>query len=223
MSFYRVAAFSAAVVVIAAPLAASTVSGTATYRLTGDLTLISSGGSMLEFLDLTATTGLTASEAIGLHGAAGFSWATPAEVTTLLDAFGLGSVTTDATAWNRGIRSVDIDAVRRFHEAIGVTYTSGSQSYAIGYVDDGDASSGGSGLVNVRDLSGDGSIFVNHHDFGDGDNGGARGNIGYFLVRPAPSVTRSDPVPTVPGPAAAVSLGAALFGLVVLRRRRRTA
>jgi hypothetical protein len=85
------------------PAKAATLLGTGTYQTTNDLTRINDGGTVLEFLDLTATDGgLTRAQAEAAYPT--FTLATVAQVTALFDAFGI------AFSFSAGVL-VDLGAV----------------------------------------------------------------------------------------------------------------
>ena len=76
------------------PAPAATLIGNGTFNFYHDLTRIEDNGTVLEFLDLRFTTGLTEAQALATYGSGGglnggFTVATAAQVASLFDAFGI--------------------------------------------------------------------------------------------------------------------------------------
>lgn len=88
-SVVRSALLAAGLISAATSVSAATLLGTGTYLATDDLTRIDDGGTVLQFLDLTATIGQSASEAAAAYASAGFSVAGVDQMVALLDAFGM--------------------------------------------------------------------------------------------------------------------------------------
>ena len=86
-----IVAGSMAVVLTATPVsAAALLLGTGTLDNADDLTRIQTGsGNVLEFLDLTATDGLSVASALATYSTDGFRWADDTEIAPLLEAFGI--------------------------------------------------------------------------------------------------------------------------------------
>ena len=83
----------ALLVVSLAPMtqAAPVLIGDATLNTTNDLTVVHSGGVEYEFLDLTATYGMSVQSALSLYAgpSLGFHWANGADMTALFGAFNI--------------------------------------------------------------------------------------------------------------------------------------
>lgn len=58
-------------------------------RAPGDLTVVQEGGTLYEFLDLTATLNVHVNDAIAAFQSDGFSWADASDMTVLLSAFNI--------------------------------------------------------------------------------------------------------------------------------------
>ena len=71
------------------PAKAATLLADGTYQNANDLTRIDNGGTVLEFLDLTATQGLSLISNLATFQSAGFSVATDTQVSALFSAFGI--------------------------------------------------------------------------------------------------------------------------------------
>jgi hypothetical protein len=81
--------FVSATTLGAAKAATATLLADGTYSTLNDLTRINDGGTVLEFLDLTATQGLSPLSNLTTYQSAGFSVATDTQVGALFSAFGI--------------------------------------------------------------------------------------------------------------------------------------
>lgn len=63
--------------------------GNGTLNAPNDLTRIQSNAGVLEYLDLTTTSGQTVAQATSMFGSSGFRWAGGAEIAELFSAFGI--------------------------------------------------------------------------------------------------------------------------------------
>ena len=206
---------SGAVATFAALIAASTIQaatyiGDGTLSSANDLTRIDDGGSVFEFLDLTATAGMKAADAEAAYAGNGFSLATYADVTRLLDAFGFVAPTLPGLGARVGFSGGD-DA--GFIAALGDTY--GNAAFAS--FDNG-AGSTGYLCISMGTCSPQNFVYT----YGGFDGHYA---LGALLVRSAPT---SQPIvnrvaPTVPVPAALPLLLTGVGGLAFLAKRRKSA
>jgi hypothetical protein len=86
---YGIAVAVLSIVAVHGAIANGVLLGTGTLNNVDDLTRIQVGGNVLEFLDLSATSGSTVASAVSTYGGYGFHWATGSEVTNLYSAFGI--------------------------------------------------------------------------------------------------------------------------------------
>lgn len=188
-------------------MAAGTLLADGTLNSPGDLTRIQvSPTSVLEFLDLSVTNGMTVGTAVSSFSGFGFRWANGLEVSDLSSAFGIsygnqaGAITT--TTSNQVGRA-------SFVSRLSPTYLNGS----LGWVDDLTTSTFHTFLcVGTNTCEGTqppgGSFVFNTSQFWPSNP-----TIGVFLVRVVP----------VPEPATYVLFSAGVLSIAVLRRRRPTA
>jgi hypothetical protein len=179
---------------------AATLVGDRTYATTGDLTRIDDGGALLDFLDLTVTKGQTVATATGTYGGDGFAVANAAQITALLDAFGIVYAFNPGSFADLGASGASAAA---FGASLGITYAANA---SLGTY----AESAGSGPYSYLCISsGDCSAasFTGDSDLSSGDS-----ILGVFLVRAA--------VSDVPLPAALPLLAVGIAGLTLLGRRR---
>ena len=80
---------AASSVVSTPAFAAPVLIGGATLNATDDLTVIQDGAQVFQFLDVSITAGMSVATALATFGAAGFHWATGADVARLYGAFGI--------------------------------------------------------------------------------------------------------------------------------------
>jgi hypothetical protein len=201
-----------------APASASTILlGTGTYANANDLTSIQTAdGRLWEWLDLTATAGLTVNDAVITFASGGFRWATGSEVASLYDAFGIGY------SFLQGVRTdlaARADAMETFVNYLGFTHRDNPflpTVSAYGWIDDHTSST--SHTYSCLSISGGCSPF-SYVDNVERTFWPNSSHIGVYLVR-----DRSD-TQTVPEPTTLALLSVALAAggacqLVGARRKR---
>jgi len=178
--------------------AATAFVGTATLTAANDLTVVSDGTNTLQFLDLTATYGLTVEASVSAYSAQGFRLASGGEVSTLFAAFNIVYGFKTNGLYVLGANPTDTASLA---DLLGRDSVSGA---AIGWLDDHTTSF----RTTYACLSGcSNDSFINHASIKV-----AHPQIATFLVR--------DVATAVPEPSTLVLFGAALAGLVVVRKRR---
>lgn len=116
---------------------AATLIGSATLNGPGDLTVIDDNGTIFEFLDLSATDGLSVTAALAANP--GFALATETEVTALFGAFGIayaftpGPGTFDTTDISGSV--TDAEATL-FMNTLGLTLVDASGQASVGFYAD---------------------------------------------------------------------------------------
>lgn len=197
------AALIAACAFVAPAQAAPIVVGTATLINENDLTVIEDGAVAYEFLDLTATAGLTQAQALASYGTYGFMLAGTADITRALGAFGFTYVTPGAFT-SLGENAANSNSF--------INYFGKTLDFVVNYSSAGsfmDDVVGHSYLCISNNLCSPPN-FVNNSALFDGSNW-----IGVFLVRQA-----GDSSADVPEPASLAILGLGLAGVAATRRRR---
>lgn len=223
-----VATFAASAVLLSGPLAAATLLSPATLANPDDLTRIDDGGTVLEFLNLTATLGVSITDAVSTYVGDGFSLATEAQMISLLDAFGIGY------AWSEGsaqfLPSTNAQRVA-FAQSLGPTFDSGRFLRVLGFYDGPPDLSQPPGFpFSYLCVSGDAVADTDQGQcspvaFSNNLVSDQSSIIGSFLVRNGGLVTdpdggSSDPS-VIPLPAAGWMLIAGLAGLGAVGRRAR--
>jgi hypothetical protein len=183
---------------------AATLVGERTYVTAGDLTRIDDGGALLDFLDLTVTTGQSVSDAAADYAGDGFSVATAAQITALLDAFNIVYAFVPGAATEM---TAPVGMSASFVNYFGATLTSA----ALGFYEDS-SSLNPSAYLCISTATCSAANFTNDRAFASQYSIDGDGAIGTFLVRAG--------VSDVPLPAAAPLLLAGIAGLTLLRRRR---
>jgi len=199
-----------AVLALTAPfgaVSAATLLPAGTLNTTDDLTRIDDAGTVLEFLDVSATTGQTSASALSTYSASGFAVATFAQVTSLFDAFNITLPSFPSTSVSFSV--VSADAANAI-DALGATFTGGNGDRGvIGNFDRGDGQiawmciAEGTGACSPTGQIGNNSLFDGHQFWG------------VYMVREINSAA-------VPLPAGFPLLLAGLgcFGIVSRKRRR---
>ncbi len=189
--------------------------GSGTLNTANDLTVVQNGTVNYEFLDLTATYGLSVASSVGLYGGSGFHWANGADMTVLLGAFNIayghfpGGGLYAPTSLNPLVSVNAIDAANLatfLGKAPGV-------NGALGWIDE-DTSLTNHTYICTGDACTPKIFLQQGQPFWP-----AVSIIGTFLVRNYDTAPPQSSVP-VPGALALFSLG--LAGLGVMRRRKTT-
>jgi hypothetical protein len=173
----------------------------------GDLTRVSEGASVLEFLDWTVTIGQSAAAALATYSAAGFSVATETQMASLFSAFGmtyafLPGNYVDLTA-SGNVTSAQASA---FTASVGATfYDAALATYA------NSAANGPYSYLCVSVSSCSPASFTSDTDISSGDS-----IVGIALVR-------TGGISAVPVPAGLPLLLTGLAGFVGLRRKQKRA
>jgi hypothetical protein len=187
---------------------AATLVGERTYVTAGDLTRIDDGGALLDFLDLTVTTGQSVSDAAADYAGDGFSVATAAQITALLDAFNIVYAFVPGAATEM---TAPAGMSASFVNYLGTTLTNVNGVAALGFYEDS-SSLNPSAYLCISTATCSAANFTNDRAFASQYSIDGDGAIGTFLVRAG--------VSDVPLPAAAPLLLAGIAGLTLLRRRR---
>jgi hypothetical protein len=178
----------------------SSLIGTGTLNSADALTIVqASGGTTLEWLDLSTTDGMSVSDAMSAYQGDGFRWATGADIAELYAAFGITYGATSSSSYDLGI---DITTAQNFVSYLGAT----SSSNALGWIDDLD-----NGTNHTHDCIGSAcnpyGFVSNVPTFWPSNSA-----IGVYMVR--------DSV-AAPIPAALWLFGSGLLGLLGIARRRK--
>ena len=206
-----IVAGSMAVVLTATPVsAAALLLGTGTLDNADDLTRIQTGsGNVLEFLDLTATDGLSVASALATYATDGFRWADDTEIAPLLEAFGISYAIQPMNLTVLG--GVGGGNNTNFVNYLGTTATTFDGDASVGWIDALTTATDHS-YVCVGPACVSGGFTLN-------SSGGWPSNrdLGVFLVRDG-----ADAVP-VPEPASLTlqGLGLCLAGMAGRRWRQR--
>ena len=204
MKTFRHVIATAALSVFAVPaaMASGVLLGTGTLNTTNDLTRIQAGASVLEFLDLSATSGLSVSAAVSAYGANGFHWATGSEVSDLFSAFGITYSNSAGAVSDLGASLTDRTSFVGY-----LGETGGQAGHSLGWIDD--LTGGGFHTYSCIAINSCGPVsFV----FNVPDAYGiwpSDFQIGVYLVRDA-----------VPEPTTYALMAAGLAGLAAMRRRQ---
>ena len=204
MKTFRHVIATAALSVFAVPaaMASGVLLGTGTLNTTNDLTRIQAGASVLEFLDLSATSGLSVSAAVSAYGANGFHWATGSEVSDLFSAFGITYSNSAGAVSDLGASLTDRTSFVGY-----LGETGGQAGHSLGWIDD--LTGGGFHTYSCIAINSCGPVsFV----FNAPDAYGiwpSEFQIGVYLVRDA-----------VPEPTTYALMAAGLAGLAAMRRRQ---
>jgi len=207
MKTFRHVIAAAALSVFAVPAAMATgvLLGTGTLNTTDDLTRIQVGSNVLEFLDLSTTSGSTVSAAVSAYSGNGFHWATGSEVSDLYSAFGITYANSPGAVSDLGAGLAERTSFVGY-----LGQTAGQAGHSLGWIDD--LTGGGFHTYSCIAIDSCGPLsFV----YNVPDNYGiwpAEFQVGVFLVR--------DGVPAVPEPTTYALMAAGLAGLAALRRRR---
>ncbi len=103
--------------------------GNATLNSADDLTVIQDGSQVLQFLDFSATQGVSVANSLATYGASSFRWATGTEVAQLYAAFGF---TYQSIATTFAILNVPTANAASFISYLGTTVGDA----ALGWIDD---------------------------------------------------------------------------------------
>ena len=204
MKTFRHVIAAAALSVFAVPAAMATgvLLGTGTLNTTDDLTRIQVGSNVLEFLDLSTTSGSTVSAAVSAYSGNGFHWATGSEVSDLFSAFGITYSNSAGAVSDLGASLTDRTSFVGY-----LGETGGQAGHSLGWIDD--LTGGGFHTYSCIAINSCGPVsFV----FNVPDAYGiwpSEFQVGVYLVRDA-----------VPEPTTYALMAAGLAGLAAMRRRQ---
>ncbi|MFT7028186.1 MAG: hypothetical protein ACJAVS_002421 [Paracoccaceae bacterium] len=199
---------SAALIAAGTTAQAATLVGDRTYATAGDLTRIDDGGALLDFLDLTVTTRQSVSDAAADYAGDGFSVATAAQITALLDAFNIVYAFVPGAATEM---TVPAGMSASFVNYLGNTAANVPGVAALGFYDD-PSSLNPSAYLCISTGTCSPANVTNDRAYASQYSIDGAASIGTFLVRAG--------VSDVPLPAAAPLLLAGIAGLTLLGRRR---
>jgi hypothetical protein len=197
---FKSIAFTLATLSLSSTVTAATLLGTGTLDTVDDLTIIqTSSGQVLEWLDLSATAGMTVEVAEDMYQADGFAWATGNEVAELYDAFNISY-----SAFSSSVVDLNVDdaTAQNYINYLGIT---DSQNGSMGWLDDLTTTLLHTySCISVSSCNPD-SFVYNTVSYWPDDAA-----VGVFLVR------------VVPIPAAVWLFGSGLIGLIGIARRKKS-
>ncbi len=118
-------------ILLAGAANAGTMIGTGTFQTTGDLTMIqTSGGDVLEFLDLMSTVGMSVDDALDEYESDDFRWATGDEVSELYGAFEITYSLKEKGFVDLGLAPTSTEATTF------LSFIQTSSNSALGWIDD---------------------------------------------------------------------------------------
>jgi len=189
---------AASAVVSAPALAAPVLVGGATLNATDDLTVIQDGAQVFQFLDVSVTAGMSVATALATYDAAGFHWATGADVARLYGAFG---ITYQSIPTTYVILSASIADTANLVSYIGTTLGDA----ALAWIDDNTAS-----FYHTYSCMGPTTCMPNAFVENTSSFWPSNPEIGVYLVRAQSNI--------VPEPGTLMLLGLVALGVATTRR-----
>jgi hypothetical protein len=181
---------------------AGTLVGTGTFENPGDLTIVNTGGEILEFLDLMSTVGMSVDDALDEYDVDDFRWATGDEVSELYEAFDITYAFEEKELVDLGLAPTSPEATTF------LSFINTSPNSALGWIDDyttGD-------YYTYSCVSVDGGCFpVAAFTISTESFWPTEPTIGVYLVRTSA---------LIPEPSTGLLLGGGLLGLAMHGRRR---
>lgn len=186
--------------------ASAVLVGTGTLNTTNDLTVISTGSSTLEFLDLSVTDGMSIAGAVSAYSGYGFRWANEAEVASVFAAFGIAYTSLPGIQTTLvGALTPSLVSTTNFVNYFGITNGIGS---SLGWF--ADDTLGGNSYICISAPISVGDCIVNFV-YKDSPFNDPSSSIGVFLVR--------DSGTSVPEPGTLALVGLSLAWISALRRK----
>ena len=186
--------------------------GNGTLNTSNDLTRFQVNNKILEFLDLTATAGVTVDIAVATYAPAGFHWANGSEMSDMLKAFGITySINPGGLSGQLGGSNAQRASYISYFGTPGIT----GDTANVGWVDDHTTSSLHTylcvGVVGCGTTNGAGGSFVNST---------ANTTIWPKFFFYGTYLVRSVPVAAVPEPSTYLTMLAGLAILFCYRNRQ---